>query len=223
MHITISRAAFIAAASVVQADQDIRYYLNGVHLEMAPQVDGKADGLLVIATDGHRLVAAHDKDAMFTKDFADLPHGLNIDFGADVLRKIKLVGNLDKPLTIESTDVLASNQVTVSIAGNQYADNKTIDGTFPEWRRICRDTEGKSAGWYNARYVADFEKVCRFLNEKRDKALNCVTIRADDDNNAAAVYFGNVPYAFGVLMPMRSDVTHPCMPGWAAGPFKKAA
>lgn len=212
MKITISRAAFIAAASVVQASQDIRYYLNGILIEKGPD-----NHPIIVATDGHRLIAAIDDNGLCSDD---MPESVIIDFGLETLRAAKLAKNLDSPLQI---DVQSPLDVHTTIGEITTNGSKTIDGTYPDWRRIAKDTAGKSAGWFNASYVADFERVARFLNPERNKTLTSITLRSDDGNTSAAVYFGNAPYAFGILMPMRADIENPCLPGWAAGPFKKAA
>jgi len=209
MKITISRSAFIAAASVIQAKDDVRYYLNGVLIEK-----GRDNKPIIVATDGHRMVAALDENGLFP-DTPNEPEvtSVIVNFSPETLRAAKLVKNLDIPLQI---DVQAPLEVNTTIGDMTINGSVTIDGTFPEWRRVAKDTDGKSAGWYNAAYVADFEKVARFLNTDRSKQSNSVTFRSDEGNSAAAVYFGNVPYAFGMLMPMRSDIENPSMPGWAA-------
>lgn len=209
MLITISRAAFIAAASVVQAKQDTRYYLNGILIEKAPPVDGKANGLLIVATDGHRLVAIHDENAEFS---SEMPDSLIVEFGAESLRSAKLTKNLDKSVALE----IADSDVFISIGESCFQDSKVIDGKFPDWRRVVADREGSSAGWYNAVYIADFEKVSRYLSNGHSKMGQSLTIRADDAESSATVFFGNTPEAFGMLMPMRSDIENPCLPVWAA-------
>ena len=218
MKIALTRAAFIAAASVVQAKNDVRYYLNGILIERAPD-----KGLLIVATDGHRLVAALDEDAEFSDD---MPEQVIIQFSAETLRAAKQAKNLDNHVFIESIDVEDVPQyrrLSVNIGNTTTDDSKTIDGKFPDWRRICKASKAESSpGWFNASYVADFEKVARFLNESRKRGLNSLTIRSDDANTAALVYFGGVPYAFGVVMPMRTDITDPQLPTWAFGPFKAA-
>ncbi len=225
MLITLSRAAFIAAASVVQAKQDIRYYLNGILIEKAPKSEGKDNGLLIVATDGHRLVAAHDESAEFTKDFADLPNGLIIEFSPDTLRAAKLVKNLDQHVSIESIEVEHVPdycRLNVKIGGTSTDDSKKIGGQFPDWQRVTKDSRKRAIGWYSSEYLADFAKVAKFLNyqSSHDRAI---TLRADDKNSAATVHFGGIDYAFGMLMPMREDVDIPSLPAWAVGPFKKAA
>ena len=225
MKITLSRAAFIAAASVVQANQDIRYYLNGILIEKGPD-----DHPLVVATDGHRLVAALDENGLCSDD---MPDSVIIQFSAETLRAAKLVKNLDNGLQIEAAKPDNETDQTPIVTvqfwhdarkpgfGVQTSDSKLIDGTFPDWRRCLVNAKGKAAGWYNAAYIADFEKVGRFLSENRRRAFTQMTIRSDGPELAAAIRFGGLEYAFGILMPMRADAELPGLPVWAVGPSKK--
>ena len=213
MLITLSRAAFIAAASVVQAKQDIRYYLNGILIEKGP--DNKP---LIVATDGHRLVAAFDDDGLCSDD---MPDQVIIQFSAETLRAVKLAKNLDKQVDIDITG--SPGDVHVSIFGGFLTyDSKTIDGRFPDWRQVVADREGNPTGWYNAAYIADFETVAHHLDPFRGKKERSITIRADDALSSAIIYFSGIDYAFGMVMPMRIN-DDPSLPAWAVGPFKKAA
>ena len=215
MKITISRAAFIAAAATIQAKDDVRYYLKGVLIEKGPD-----DKPLIVATDGHRMVAIQDQNGL-------LPDEMNpviISFGPDTLRAAKLVKNLELPVFIEILEPLDADgceKVQVSIGSTTTSDSEVIMGSFPEWRRVASDTKGTAAGWYNSAYVADFHKIAKYLN----RGCPAVTIRSDAPNSSAAVYFGGVDYAFGVIMPMRTDkmVSITSLPAWTALPVKKAA
>jgi DNA polymerase-3 subunit beta len=210
MKISLSRAAFIAAASVVQARQDIRYYLNGILIEKGP--DNRP---LIIATDGHRLVAMIDKHGELSDD---MPDQVIIQFSAETLRAAKQAKNLDKPIFIESIDTHGgnvTNLINVNISGIQTCDSKTIDGTYPDWRRISVNNKEPGNGWFNASYVADFEKIARLLNENRRGSINGLTFRGDEPKSAATVYFDDAPYAFGILMPYRSKTENPSLPSWA--------
>lgn len=54
---TVVSARLFAAVATFRAIQDIRYYLNGVHI--APC---EAGGVFVVATNGHQMAVAHDPD-----------------------------------------------------------------------------------------------------------------------------------------------------------------
>ena len=210
MKIALTRAAFIAAASVVQAKNDVRYYLNGILIEKAPD-----KGLLIVATDGHRLVAALDEDAEFSDD---MPEQVIIQFGPESLRVAKLAKNLDERVDLE----IADTDVFVSIGTGCFQDSKTIDGTYPDWRRIVVEQDGQSTGWFNASYVADFERVARFFTARTRTNINGITLRSSDAKSAALVYFDGAPYAFGLVMPYQCDRENPQLPAWTAQPVKAA-
>ena len=219
MKITLSRAAFIAAASVVQGTQDIRYCLNGILIEKGP--DNKP---LIVATDGHRLFAAIDENGELSDD---MPAQVIIKFGTDTLRAVKLAKHRDHPIFITVED----DRVTVHISqdarcpgfGRDTTDSVIIDGKFPDWHRVIKDSRKRAIGWYDSAYLADFAKVVKFLKNDNGKG-HCVTLRANDKNSAATVHFAGIDYAFGILMPIRTDIDNPSLPAWSvAGPFKKAA
>ena len=216
MKITLSRAAYIAAASVIQGKDDVRYYLNGILIEKG--LDNKP---LVVATDGHRLFAGYDENGLCSDD---MPESVIIQFSPDTLRAAKLVKHLDRHVWIESIevkDVPHYKGLTVKIGDTSADDNKIIAGEFPDWRRVTKDSRKRAIGWYSSEYLADFAKVAKFLTHGGKSRP--VTLRADDKNSAAAVHFGGIDYAFGVLMPLRQDVDVPSLPAWSAYPLKKAA
>lgn len=101
------------------AQQDIRYYLNGVLLV----VDGNI--LKLVATDGHRLAytqAILDKE--YPKTEAILPR--------------KTVGELCKLLEESNEEIsieLAENQVRITFSGTVIT-SKIIDGKFPDYDRV---------------------------------------------------------------------------------------
>lgn len=101
------------------AQQDIRYYLNGVLLV----VDGKF--LKLIATDGHRLAYVITKlDQEYTKREVILPR-------KTINELIRLLSETEEQITFE----LAENQVRMIFA-DVILTSKVIDGKFPEYERV---------------------------------------------------------------------------------------
>jgi DNA polymerase III subunit beta len=101
------------------AQQDIRYYLNGLLFE----VDGNR--LNVVGTDGHRLcfnsiVLAQN----YEKQELILPR-------KTVLELIKLLEDGDDRVSIE----VGANQVNFSFSGIRLI-SKVIDGKFPDYNRV---------------------------------------------------------------------------------------
>ena len=58
MRVRISRE-YIPVLAAFMAKDDVRYYLNGFHVKAHPE-----NGIILTATDGHRLVTIHDEDGL---------------------------------------------------------------------------------------------------------------------------------------------------------------
>ncbi|MDO8892845.1 MAG: DNA polymerase III subunit beta [Sulfurimicrobium sp.] len=101
------------------AQQDIRYYLNGLLLVLEPGV------VKVIATDGHRLSLASMKAETVTQ-FAEaiLPR-------KTVTELIKLLGDTEEEVKLR----LGKNLVTFTF-GNINLVSKVIEGKFPDYNKV---------------------------------------------------------------------------------------
>jgi len=106
------------------AQQDVRYYLNGLLLETG----GKE--LRAVATDGHRL-ALSEVDVEGSK----LPEQQVIVPRKGVLELQRLIGG-EGEVTLQ----LGSNHVRIQLDGIRFT-SKLIDGRFPEYERVIpKDT-----------------------------------------------------------------------------------
>lgn len=102
------------------AQQDVRYYLNGLLLEVGEQQ------LRAVATDGHRL-ALCDLRASFggsTTQQVVVPR-------KSILELQKLLSDSEEEISVE----LGSNHVRITLAGIRLT-SKLIDGRFPEYERV---------------------------------------------------------------------------------------
>jgi DNA polymerase-3 subunit beta len=101
------------------AQQDVRYYLNGMLLEMDGQL------LRAVATDGHRL--ALSEATLETK----------AKTSQQVIVPRKGVLELQRVLTLEGTASVAigTNHVRAQIGDVRFT-SKLIDGRFPEYSRV---------------------------------------------------------------------------------------
>ncbi|MBN1378743.1 MAG: DNA polymerase III subunit beta [Gammaproteobacteria bacterium] len=116
----IERTAF------AMAQQDVRYYLNGMLLEI------RGDTLRAIATDGHRL-AMTDSDSV---------PGL-VD-GKQVIVPRKGVLELQRLLEDSEEEAkvsFGSNHICVEFSGLRYT-SKLIDGRFPDYERVMPASAG---------------------------------------------------------------------------------
>lgn len=109
----------IGMVQYAMAQQDIRYYLNGVLLI----VDGKY--LKLIATDGHRLAyTSAELDGEYPKREVILPR-------KTVNELVKLLAETNDKITFE----LAENQVRITFS-DIVLTSKVIDGKFPDYERV---------------------------------------------------------------------------------------
>ncbi len=103
------------------AQQDVRYYLNGMLFEL----DGKK--LLTVATDGHRL--ALSKIELEEEITADLVQAIVPRKG--VMEAAKLLSSSDSHCKIE----LNSNHIRISLAEYVFT-SKLVDGRFPDYDKV---------------------------------------------------------------------------------------
>jgi len=110
------------------AQQDIRYYLNGLLLVI------DADSLRVVATDGHRLaysaISTATPDAQFTISNSGEKQEVIIPRKA-IIELQKLLSDSDDLVTIE----MASNQARFSFDHIELL-SKLIEGKFPDYQRV---------------------------------------------------------------------------------------
>ncbi|HEX9585483.1 MAG TPA: DNA polymerase III subunit beta [Gammaproteobacteria bacterium] len=108
------------------AHQDVRYYLNGLLLEL-----GTTD-LRAVATDGHRLAIAEMEIS------ADVGEGTRV-----LILPRKGVGELLRLLGSDDDDVelvIGSNAVRAEFSNLQFT-SKLIDGRFPDYERVIPDAD----------------------------------------------------------------------------------
>ena len=110
----------IEKTSFAMAQQDVRYYLNGILMEIT------ALGIKLVATDGHRLALSE----------------IALDIGASEDRQIiiprKAVMELARLLDSDDSVVkceMSQNHLRVE-TGSLVFTTKLIDGKFPEYQRV---------------------------------------------------------------------------------------
>jgi len=115
--------ALIEKTAFAMAQQDVRYYLNGLLLEL------DAEQIRTVATDGHRLA------------LSQLDHKSDIDGSRQIIlpRKgvqelLRLLGSEDNQITV----AIGKNHLRVNLPNLQFT-SKLIDGRFPEYQRVLPD------------------------------------------------------------------------------------
>jgi hypothetical protein len=210
-------ASLVARVAPFMARHDIRYYLNGVALQKAPQ-----GGLYIVATDGHRLAVAYDKAGSLegaegvilrlhpatlkacakppkwhgfmdskTARFASLEHALCID--GDRVR----VGWAAAGKSIEPSHEL-----------HVQPGDWLIEGKFPAWRNLLpvdwSVLKPQITSQLQAAYIAD---MARAGISGSDREGSPMRFWQKEPTGAVFVQFMNTPELLGVVMPMRDNTT----------------
>lgn len=107
------------------AVKDVRYYLNGVLLEMS-------DGFTTVSTDGHRLAKAHADIRVPT----DREHPVQVIIPSCAMAELKKLLNDEDDCELSFTQ----NQFRVDLEQQTFI-TKLIDGRFPDYERVIpKDT-----------------------------------------------------------------------------------
>lgn len=110
----------ISSTFFAMAHQDVRYYLNGLLLELS------SDKLRAVATDGHRL-ALCDREATVS-----VGAGTQLIVPRKGVQEIqRMLGHVDGTAKL----VLGDNHLRISVEG-QAITTKLIDGKFPDYQRV---------------------------------------------------------------------------------------
>jgi hypothetical protein len=215
-----TNADLFRLANMCASKEETRYYLNGVLIE--PHA---VKGVILVATDGHRMVVIHDETGH--ADESAIVH-----LSPEALKACK-PGRNERRL-LEVTDIApgkGSAWIKVSRQFPKYDNtwsepeltavsaNCVVDGTFPHWQRVLpKITEERTAPSFNTGYLASFTEIGEGLNAAfnpdapRSKEGLRMVITASDAGGPALVTWpgyaastGVAGRAFGVLMPMRFD------------------
>lgn len=122
------------------AQQDVRYYLNGLMLEL------EKDVIRAVATDGHRLA------------LCESPAEIKIDGTRQIIIPRKGVQELSRLLdeSDETAKVrVGNNNIRLSLPGMTFT-SKLIDGRFPDYQRVIPQSSDKIA-------IADRESMRQSL------------------------------------------------------------
>lgn len=180
-------AKLLRIASMLSDKGSVRYYLGGVYVEKADE------GVILVATDGHRLIVINDKTGKCGEE-------------SKIIRLSKNIILETKKSKLEKEERLVEVSEDGELTIRHQPDGKKIvtytdcfiDGTFPKWRSAFKwDIEQPSPSAFNAKYLNDFGRASKELN-----GSEFISIKGTE-NGPSIVNFYNCDYAFGVIMPVR--------------------
>lgn len=141
--------ALLNLAQFAMAQQDIRYYLNGMLLVV------DKGSLQAVATDGHRLsYASLAVPGEHTRQEVILPRKTVLELG-------KLLEESDAEVTID----LLSNQVRFRF-GSIDLVSKVVDGKFPDYNRVIPTGHTKQIEMSRAELLQALQRAAILSNEK---------------------------------------------------------
>jgi len=117
----------INKTAFAMAQQDVRYYLNGLLFEVSTRK------IRTVATDGHRLAYA-EKD--LETEISDIKQVIVPRKG--VLELQRLLADSEDTVTV----LLANNHLQVELDNTRFT-SKLIDGRFPDYHRVIPETSDK--------------------------------------------------------------------------------
>lgn len=200
------RADLFRACRLACSTEETRFYLQGVFIQ-----PHHVEGVFLVATDGHRMLVAHDAEGTCSEPVTVL-------LNAEVLKHAK-ARRTDGPYPRR---VIALNEDAVTItsqgASPEIECAWRIDHSFPDWRRVLPAVaKTQVLTGFNPRYLADFGKVADEL--LIDNAS--ITISAGAPKDPALVSFNHADI-FGVIMPVHPHGTHDGLPYFMNPEYRKA-
>jgi DNA polymerase-3 subunit beta len=138
------------STSFAMAQQDVRFYLNGMLFEVAP------DYLRVVATDGHRLAM---QTVSMTNETGE-PQQLILP-RKGIMELSRLITDGEGDLTL----VFGSNHIRARMADYTFT-SKLVDGKFPDYNRVLPKGGDKHIVGDRQELRQAFSRVSILSNEK---------------------------------------------------------
>jgi DNA polymerase-3 subunit beta len=191
----------IERTSFAMAQQDVRYYLNGLMLESAVGV------LRAVATDGHRLALCQ-----ITADTGDVGELQVIVPRKGIQELLRLLEDSDNAVQLE----IGTNHIRITTEELRFT-SKLIDGRFPDYQRVIpknvdkqllvdrellRQALTRTSILSNEKYRGIRLDVSKNIikiqahNPEQEEAIEEIDVRYDDDNLVVGF---NVTYLLDVL------------------------
>lgn len=212
------RAEIIAVLKLFASDKDVRYYLNGIALEI-----GAAESRLV-ATNGSMLGCIR-----IVSEQPEVATPLtNIIIPNDLLKSIKpsgmveiTIGDLETKDNGKGEQVPVSNSrpITLTYAGVSIS-GKTMDGIFPEFRRVIPSKVSGQPAQFDPRFTGTLAKAWAIIHGGKGPHLVGIGFNGTD---GALIDLAYEDFT-GVIMPLRSNaITAPvASPPWCTDSLRTA-
>jgi len=201
----------LAAALLMASDDESRYVLNGVRVEL----DGP--NVRCVSTDGRRLIVLNDHND--GRDLANLGFILHKDTvrrilpqcAADIcdecgtgIKYSKIIGNLSIEINAEPNDFYVEIFTDRGVVCCTTANHGLIDGQYANWKQVVQTTPrccAIPAVSFNQKLLDDFRRAAQMLRG----SANAPTLFFHGEFHALTVRFPGLEEFYGLLMPVRAD------------------
>lgn len=195
------KASYLAALAPFMSKEETRFCLQGVFIAPHRSHRGAGRGIVLVATDGHRMGVIHDPDGETNGEWiCPIPQALE---RAILSKKTNAVQ------AVLGGDVCTLKDGEGKTVFQHFAP--PIDGTYPDWKRVIptKRAQGREPAAFNPKYLGDFQKVIAALTTHK---VLPVAIWASDPHSPAIVQIEGVPEFIGIQMPMRHSLAG--LPDW---------
>lgn len=187
MQFTIKQSQ-LKALLTLAPKSDIRYYLCGIFVEY------NATTTRLVVTDGHKL-------GVLNHHIEDNQGAGSLIIPREVIENLPKAGKIDPLLIFTKEEKQGYWKITGMGIQTIFAQ---IEGTFPDYRRVCQFTTDGTPANFNYEYLTQFLKVQHLLGGGKCQTLNLY----QNGNARALVTLAGVDNFVGVVMPMRADSTN---------------
>jgi DNA polymerase-3 subunit beta len=169
--------------NVLSAKKDIRYYMNGVFIEITP------NGAYFVATDGHKMGIWHDDKITSPETIQHIIPSTLIDQVSKVITK-----------ATNSIDIELQPLIEINYINNVFKA-PAIDGKYPDFRRVIPETLSHEIAQFDPEFLSQFYKCAAILNsvKKPDVAIG----HNGTGNGGSIVDIQNGKF-LGIIMPYKS-------------------
>jgi DNA polymerase-3 subunit beta len=167
--------------NVLSAKKDIRYYMNGVFIEITPR------GAYFVATDGHKMGIWHESEITAPETISHVIPSTLIDQVSKVITK---------PINLVEIDL--QPMIEFNYLNNVFKA-PAIDGKYPDFRRVIPETLSHEIAQFDPEFLSQFYKCAAILNgvKKPDVAIG------HNGTGGAIVDIQNGKF-LGIIMPYKS-------------------
>lgn len=177
---------------------DIRYYLQGIYVEKAPQ-----GGVYLVATDGHSMAVIYDSTGKIEGADSAIVH-VTTALGA-ACKTVERRGNRDVPYRF----LVERQRARVAAEGSEFvelhvqAGRAFIEGKFPIWRKVVPDLKALKQGALSGGVGINPTYLGRFAKLSASKRFPGIALWQEKPNGPVVVQLQDVPEMIGLVMPIR--------------------